>query len=47
MKTSTQLAKEIILYLRYQDKTNEAVIEHIQYLFNQFEEQVKREKKKN
>lgn len=44
MKTSTDLAQQIILCLRYFDRTNEAITDHINYLFNQFEEMVKREK---
>jgi len=44
MKTSTDLAQQIILCLRFFDRTNEAVTEHIQYLINQYEAMVKKEK---
>ena len=44
MKNSKAIAQEILLYMRYEDKTNEPIVEHIDKLFVAYEEALKNEK---
>jgi len=46
MNQSKTILQEIMFYMRYRDRSNEVIIDHIEYLMKLYDEAIKNEEKR-